>query len=144
MARAIDHHEDLSRPDEVKRSSDRTFGLVFTIVFLIVGLWPLAGGGAVRLWALGTAAAFLATAFLRPKLLAPFNRLWTKFGLLLHSVAAPVVMGLLFYLTVTPIGLIMRLLGKDPLRLRFEPQADSYWIVRRPPGPAPDTMKNQF
>ena len=79
-----------------------------------------------------------------PKILSPLNRLWFRFGLLLHHIVNPVVMALLFFTTVTPMALIMRLLGKDPLRRKFDPEADSYWIPRQPAGPAPETMKNQF
>ena len=137
-------HEDLGRKDEVKGSSDRTFGLVFAVLFAVIGLWPLLGGDAVRIWSLGLAVAFLARALVAPGLLAPLNRLWMRFGLLLHKVVSPLVLGLMFYATVTPIGLIMRLLGKDPLGRGFDPAAKSYWIERDPPGPAPETMKNQF
>jgi hypothetical protein len=87
---------------------------------------------------------FLAVAFLWPAALKPLNRLWFKFGLLLHAVVSPLVMGLLFYVAVWPTGLVMRALGRDLLRLKREPDSDSYWIVRRPPGPAPETMKDQF
>ena len=90
------------------------------------------------------AALFLAAALLRPAILNPLNRLWLKFGLLLHRVVNPIVMALLFYGTVLPTGLVMRALGKDLLRLKRQPDADSYWIVRQPPGPAPETMKDQF
>jgi len=72
------------------------------------------------------------------------NKLWFHFGLLLHKIVSPLVMGLLFFVTVTPIGLLMRTLGKTPLKLEFDKDADSYWILRDPPGPAPDTMKRQF
>jgi len=75
--------------------------------------------------------------------LAPLNKWWTKLGLLLYRVVSPIVLGLLFYVTLTPIALVMRLLGKDPLRLRRDPDAASYWIDRSPP-PAPESMKNQF
>jgi Saxitoxin biosynthesis operon protein SxtJ len=88
--------------------------------------------------------AFAAAAAVRPHLLAPLNRLWLKLGLLLHRVVTPAIMGLLFYLVITPMGLVMRLRGTDFLRLRRDPRAQSYWIVRTPPGPAPETMKNQF
>ena len=137
-------HEDFGRSDEVKGSSDRTFGFVFTVLFAVIGLWPLMGGGGVRLWSLALAGSFLALALVRPSLLRPLNRLWMKFGLLLHMIVNPLVMGLLFYVTVTPIGLVMRLVGKDPLGRRFDPAAESYWVLRDPPGPAPETMKNQF
>lgn len=137
-------HEDFGREAKVEGSSDRSFGAVFAAVFAIVGLWPLTGGGGVRIWSLGIAAAFALAALARPGLLAPLNRLWMRFGLLLHRVVSPLVMGMLFYLTVTPTGMLMRALGKDPLRLRRDPGAQSYWIERDPPGPAPETMKNQF
>ena len=137
-------HERLVSEDEVRGSSDRAFGLVFTVVFAIVGLWPLTGGGPLRIWALVVAAAFLAAAALRPKFLAPLNRIWTGIGHFLHRIANFVILSLLFYLVITPTGLMLRLLGKDPLRLRFEPGARSYWIERQPPGPAPETIKLQF
>ena len=137
-------HERLVREDKVKGSSDRSFGLVFAAVFAIIGLIPLLGDGGVRVWSLAVAVVFLALALVRPVVLAPLNHLWTRFGLLLHRIVNPIIMGLLFYLVVTPTGLIIRMLGKDLLRLRFDPQAKSYWIERQPPGPAPETMKDQF
>ena len=137
-------HEDFSRSHETKRSSDRGFGLVFAAVFAVIGLWPLVGGGALRWWALAVAAAFLAVALVAPRLLGPANRLWTRFELLLHRLVSPVIAGLLFYVAVTPTGLILRLFGKDPLRLRLDASAKSYWIERRPPGPSPESMPHQF
>jgi predicted membrane metal-binding protein len=137
-------HEDFGREAEVAGSSDRSFGLVFAAVFAVIALWRLMGGGAARFWPLGIAAAFALVAMARPGLLAPLNRLWTRLGRLLHRVVSPLVMGMLFYLTVTPVGIVMRALGKDPLRLRPDPGAASYWIERDPPGPSPESMKNQF
>lgn len=137
-------HEDFTRHEKVEGSSDRAFGIVFAVVFLIIALWPLLDGEAPRLWSLIVAGLLGGTAAIRPALLAPFNRAWTRFGLLLHKIVNPVIMALVFYLTVTPTALIMRLLGKDPLRRRFDPDAASYWIKRDPPGPEPDTMKHQF
>lgn len=137
-------HEDFRRQHRVEAGSERTLGLVFAAFFLIIGCLPLGGGGAVRGWAIVVAAACLATALLRPSLLAPLNRLWTWVGLLLHRVVSPLVLGALFFLVVTPIGLLMRARGKDPLRLRLDRASNSYWIERRPPGPAPDSMRNQF
>jgi hypothetical protein len=90
------------------------------------------------------AAVFAVLALLWTAALAPLNKLWTKLGILLYRIVSPVVMALLFYVTVTPIALLMRVLGKDPLRLRRAPDAASYWIDRTPPGPAPESMKNQF
>lgn len=84
-------HEDFSRSHETKRSSDRGFGLVFAAVFAVIGLWPLIGGGALRRWALAVVAAFLAVALVAPRLLGPANRLWTRFGLLLHRLGGPVL-----------------------------------------------------
>lgn len=137
-------HEDFTRGEDVKTSSERAFGFVFAAVFLIVGLLPLLHGNAVRLWSLSVAAVFLALALAAPRMLAPLNRLWMKFGMLLHAVVNPVVMAFLFFSTVTPIALILRALGKDPLHLKFDPAAKTYWIDRTPPGPAPDTMPRQF
>ena len=137
-------HERLTSDDETKGSSDRAFGLVFGAVFTIAGLWPLTAGGPVRIWALGLAAAFLLAAAAYPRILAPLNRLWTRLGAFLHGIANFVILTLLFYLVITPMGLALRLLGKDPLRLRFDRGAPSYWIERRPPGPPPETIENQF
>ena len=95
-------------------------------------------------WALPVAAAFLVISYTYPKVLAPLNLLWMKFGLLLHKVVTPVILGLLFFATITPIGLLARACGKDFLRLRLDRGAKSYWIERAPPGPPPQSMKNQF
>jgi hypothetical protein len=141
---ASSSHEDYAREHEIKGSSDRGFGQVFAGFFAILGFWPLLGGEAPRWWLVGIAAAFLIVAYVRPSLLAAPNRWWMKFGLLLAKVVNPLVMGLVFYLTVTPTGWIMRALGKDPLRLQIDRQAKSYWIERKPPGPAPETMSQQF
>ena len=137
-------HESFQRNEEVRGSSDRSFGLVFAAVFGLIGLFPLLLGNALRPWSLIIAMAFLVTALLFPRILAPFNRLWLKFGFLLHRIVSPIVLGIMFYLVVTPIGLLMRLVGQDPLRLRFDKGAASYWIERIPPGPAPEDLKNQF
>ena len=144
MKKPLATHERLVRDEEIRGSSDRSFGLLFAVVFTVVGLWPLIHGGALRLWFLGLALAFLVVASLRPGLLSPLNRLWTRAGLLLHHVVNSIILALLFFLVVTPTGLVMRLLGKDSLRLRFQPEAKSYWIARQPPGPPSDGMKNQF
>jgi hypothetical protein len=137
-------HEDLKREHGVKAGSERSFGFVFAGFFLIVALAPLFAGAALRVWPLAAAAAFLGIALLRPALLAPLNRVWLKFGSYLHKVVSPIVLGVLFFLVVAPTGLLMRVLGKDPLRLRLDRASRSYWIERSPPGPAPDTMRNQF
>ena len=136
-------HEDFSRQD-VKGGTERSFGFVFAAVFLAIGLWPLLSAGSIRMWPLVIAAVLGVVALAHPRLLRPFNTLWLKFGLLLSRIVNPIVLGFLFYVVITPFGLIMRLLGKDPLRLRIDRTAQSYWIVRRPPGPPPESMRNQF
>jgi hypothetical protein len=137
-------HEILHRDAAPKTASDRSFGLVLAGFFALLGAlglwrhserWPL--------W-VGLAVIAVALALATPKLLAPANRVWTKFGLLLHAVVSPIMLGLIFYLCIAPIGFLMRLSGKDPLRLCYEPEADSYWIKRVPPGPQPESFKNQF
>lgn len=137
-------HEALNRENEVKVGSDRAFGVVFAVVFTIIGLLPLWSGGEVRIWSLSVAGVFLAAALAYPAILNPLNRLWFRFGLLLHKVVNPIIMALMFFVAVTPVALIMRALGKRPLKLSFEPDATSYWIVRDPPGPKPESMRNQF
>jgi hypothetical protein len=137
-------HETFERHEEVQGSSNRTLGLVFGAVFLIIAVFPWFFGGSIRLWALIVCAGFVAVALFLPRLLAPLNRIWTRFGLLLHKIVSPVILGIMFFGVFTPMGFVMRLLGKDPLRLRFDRQSTSYWVERTPPGPKPDTLSNQF
>lgn len=137
-------HEDLTRQDDIKVGSERGFGIVFAVVFLIVGLWPLLDGSTPRWWAMAIAATFLAAGYLFPVLLRPLNIVWFKIGMLMFKVVNPLTMALLFVTTIIPIGLLMRAFGKDVLRLKLEPDAQSYWIERDPPGPAPESMKDQF
>lgn len=137
-------HEDFSGDQKLHVSTDRSFGMVFTVFFLLLGMWPLRKGGPVRWWSVALGISFAAIALVRPAALHPMNLAWAKLSLLLARVVNPIVMGLLFFVVVTPIALILRLLSKDPLRLRFDPAASSYWLHRQPPGPAPETMSNQF
>lgn len=136
--------EDMKREEEVEIGSDRSFGIVFAVVFTIIGLWPLVKHNHVRWWALGVAAVFLVVALVYPKVLAPLNRIWMKFGLLLAAVISPIFLGILFYLVFMPLGLVMRLFGNDALKLKLDPQARSYWVDRDPPGPPPGSINNQF
>lgn len=129
---------------EIKGSSDRAFGLVFSAVFALFTFYPLIAGGSIRLGCLIISGTFLLSAFLAPALLAPANRLWMKFGELLHSIVSPLALGIVFFFTVLPIGLLMRLFGKDPLRLKIDRDAASYWISREPPGPSAESLNNQF
>jgi hypothetical protein len=137
-------HEDFSRDDHVKAGSDRGFGFVFAGFFALVSALSWWRGHTGWHWALPLAALFLLVALVYPRILNPLNRLWLKLGLLLYKVVNPIVLGLLFFLTITPIGFLMRALGKDFLRLRLDGDAKSYWIERTPPGPPPQSMRNQF
>jgi energy-converting hydrogenase Eha subunit A len=139
------HHERLTSPQTgVQLSSDRTFGLVFAVFLALVWGLPLLRRGAPRWWSLGLSALFLLAAFASPRLLHPLNILWGKLAILLHHIVSPVAMALVFFLAFTPIGLLLRVFGKDLLRLRRDPQAETYWLRRDPPGPAPETMVRQF
>lgn len=125
-------------------TSNRTFGLVFAGFFLLIGVAPLPGGGSLRLWAVAVAVGFGIGALGFPALLARPNRWWRKFGELLHRITSPVALALIYVVGVVPPGLLMQMLGKDPLRLKRVPAASSYWIPRVPPGRAGAGMKNQF
>lgn len=140
----MDVHERLASDDSVTRSSDRSFGVVVTVACTVVGLFPLINGEPPRWWLLAVAGVMLVVTLVRAELLAPFNRVWFRFGLFLHRVVNPVIMAVIYFAVVTPTGLIMRAAGKDPLRLRCDPNAESYWIHRKPPGPEPESMTNQF
>ncbi len=133
-----------SHTDPVQAGSEKSFGSVFAIVFLIVGVFPVLYDNPIRGWALALAALFLLLVFAAPRTLRPLNLAWHKFGMLLHHIVTPLVMGILFFGVVTPIGLLMRASGNDPMRLKRPHDAKTYWIQRAPPGPEPSTMKNQF
>ena len=137
-------HEDFSREADARIGSDRSFGIVFAVVFAVIGLFPLWAGAAVRPWALTLAGAVLFAALAAPKILGPANRLWFRFGMGLHRIVTPVVLGFVFFSTVVPTAVVMRMAGKDPLRLSSDRHVASYWIKRDPPGPDPQTMRNQF
>jgi hypothetical protein len=126
---------------EVQIGSEKNFGVVFSAVFMIIGLFPLLSNGPIRWWAVIIAGVFLMLAFLFPTVLRVPNRLWHKFGLLLGAIVAPVAMAVVFYVTVVPIGLIFKMVGKDVLHKKLDKKAESYWIEREQPV---GTMKNQF
>lgn len=139
------NHESFSSAEEPAIPSERSFGFVFTVVFAIVGVYLAIYdylAGAVTLAVLSVAA--LCASVLRPTLLSVPNRLWARFGLLLHKIISPVVMAGLLFLVFTPVGLIMRLLGKDPLRRRLEKGTASYWIDRADIDQTQTSMRNQF
>ena len=144
MEKSADTHESFSSSNELQPGSDRTFGIVFAVVFGLVSSYLLISGKHYHLSIGGLSVAFLATALIMPRLLRPLNRLWFKIGLLLHKIISPLVMGLIFFSTVVPTGLLMRLFGKRPLALKFDPSVKSYWIERGPAEPSPESMKNQF
>ena len=144
MAQGNQFHENLQREHDAVILGDRSFGIVFTEVFGVVGCWPLLSGGGVRLWALAISMAFLICALFRQSLLSPLNKNWTRFSLILNRFVNPVVMGLIFYLSVVPTGFVMGLLGKDLLKLKRDPEAKSYCMKREPPRPYPKWIRNQF
>jgi hypothetical protein len=139
-------HEKLTAhyDEQIKASSNRSFGLVFAVVFAVIAALPLLSGGPPHWWALGVSGVFAILAWVAPAVLAPLNRFWTQFGLLLHRLMNPIILGLIFLFTIVPIGLIMRILRKDLLRLKFDPKAPSYWIERNPIGPDPKSLDRQF
>ena len=126
--------------DEIKISSNRSFGIVFFIVFLLIALYPLLKGNDLRIWSLIISFIFLALGLINSKILTPLNRLWFKFGLLLGKFISPLIMGIIFFVVVTPIGIIMRLLKKDLLNLKYN-KKETYWIDKSGPK---SKMKNQF
>jgi saxitoxin biosynthesis operon SxtJ-like protein len=140
-------HEDYRRSETVKGSSDRGFGLtVGGILLLIVAvrIWRHSGYGAIELVLGAVGLCLIVLALVRAQSLSGLNRAWTRLGLLLFKVVNPVVLALIYLVTIVPIGLIMRACGHDPLRLKRDPSASTYWVKREPPGPAPETMINQF
>lgn len=133
-----------SEHEPVRAGSDRFFGTVFAAVFLVIGLWPLLDGRSPRYWALFLACAIALAVAFAPTSLRPLNVLWTRFGAVLHQIVTPIVMGVVFFLTVVPTGLVLRLLKKDPLRLKRDINAETYWIERSPTEIDPQTMTRQF
>tara|TARA_Y100001958_G_C20932124_1_gene342015 strand:+ start:289 stop:672 length:384 start_codon:yes stop_codon:yes gene_type:complete len=126
--------------NDIEISSNRSFGIVFFVVFLLIALYPLIYNGDIRLWSLIISFIFLILGLLNSKVLTPFNKIWFKFGILLGKIVSPIILGIIFFFVVTPTGLIMRILGKDLLNLKFNANK-SYWIEKRGPK---SKMKNQF
>ena len=124
----------------IKQPSNRNFGIVFFIVFIFIAFYPLINGGSIRLSFLFIAIIFLILGILNSRFLTPLNKLWFKFGIFLGKIISPIIMGIIFFLVVTPIGLIMRLIGKDVLNLKYS-HYKSYWIEKTGPK---SKMKNQF
>ena len=127
--------------DKIKISSNRSFGLLFFVVFLIVSLWPLTHEGSIRIWSVIVSAVFLILGLINSRLLTPLNVLWFKLGMILGAIISPIVMGIVFFLVVTPTGLILRIMGKDLLNKKYDKEKETYWIKR---DTSIGTMKRQF
>ena len=130
----------MDKNSNLKIGSNKSFGIVFFIVFLIVGLYPLVNNEEIRIWCLIISLFFLILGSINSKILTPLNKIWFKFGILLGKIVSPIIMGVIFFLVVTPIALIMRIVGKDLLNLKFN-KDKSYWIQKTGPK---SKMKNQF
>ena len=126
--------------DDIKISSNRSFGIVFFIVFLLIATYPLLNGNDVRVWSLLISFGFIILGLMNSKILSPLNKLWFKFGLILGKIISPLIMGIIFFVVVTPIGVVMRVLKKDLLNLKYN-QKETYWIEKTGPK---SKMKNQF
>lgn len=123
--------------------SDRSFGLIFAAIFLVISLYPLIFGGQLRTWAIVIAACWATPAMLIPRVLHPLNIAWMHFGKFMHSIINPILMGLVFFVAVVPTGLILKLLGKDPMRRKLLPDTDTYWQSREQQ-PSKDNFTDQF
>ena len=131
----------MSNKSKIKMSSNRNFGLVFFIVFLILGLWPIKNGEEINTLLIVISLLFLILAIIKSKLLTPLNKLWFKFGMKLGSIVSPIVMGVVFFLVVTPTGIVMNVMGKDLLSKKKNKNIKTYWIKRKK---STGSMKRQF
>jgi len=130
-----------SLKSKIQMSSNRSFGLVFFFVFLLIGLWPLHNDGTIRLWSIFISITFLFLGAVNSKLLIPLNKLWFKLGITLGNIVSPIVIAIVFFTVVTPIGLFMKMLKKDLLNLKYNKEKKTYWIKR---SSSIGTMKRQF
>lgn len=138
-------HETLSSFRTVTQASNRKFGITFGLILLAAAIWPIFHGRfSLNAWLLATAVGLLAATWLKPGWLAPFNRGWFRLGLALNAVVSPIVMGMLFFGAVVPVGLVLRRNGKDLLQLKRQPDAETYWIQRDPAGSRAETFNKQF
>ena len=126
---------------EIKISSNKSFGLVFFVIFIIIALWPLLNDGNIRIWSIIVSVIFLILGLLNSKILTPFNKLWMRLGALLGIIVSPIVMGVVYFGIITPIGLIMKLFGKDVLNLKLDKNKKTYWTLKKK---IPSKMKDQF
>ena len=131
---------NIMKNNEIKISSNKSFGIVFAIVFFLIGLWPIIESNDIRIWSLILSVIFLILGLMNSSILTPLNKIWFRFGIFLGNFIAPVVMGIIFFFVVTPIGLIMRLLGRDLIKLKKNNE-NSYWIEKKD---TESSMKKQF
>ena len=129
------------KKNEIKIGSNRSFGITFFVVFLIVGIWPLLYSESIRIWSIIISLIFLFLGLIKFRYLTPLNKLWSKFGILLGSIVNPIVMGFVFFVVLTPIAIIMKLIGKDILKRKFNKSEKTYWIYREK---IKSSLKNQF
>lgn len=127
-----------------KVGSNRSFGVVFVVVFALIGLFPLVREEAIRIWALAVSAAFLLPTIVYPQALSPLNKLWFRFGILLGRIINPLVMFIMYALVMVPVGLVLKLMRKDLLRMKLDARSPTYWNQRAPPGPTAESLKDQF
>jgi hypothetical protein len=126
---------------KIKISSNRSFGLTFFVVFLIIGTWPILNNEELRIWSIIISFVFFILGLINSKLLLPLNKLWFKFGIMLGAIIAPIIMGIVFFVVVMPTGIIMKLLGKDLLGMKYNKSKKSYWTIEKKVN---NSMKNQF
>ena len=126
---------------EIKISSNKSFGIVFFVIFLVVALWPLINEGEIRIWSIVISIIFLFLGLINSKILTPLNILWFRFGILLGNIFSPIVMGIIYFGVITPIGILMKLIGKDILNLKQNKKSSTYWIKKEK---VISNMKNQF
>ncbi|MEQ9109509.1 MAG: SxtJ family membrane protein [Rhodospirillaceae bacterium] len=141
---SADHHENRRIETDQPRASNRSVGMVLAVVFALIGFWPLINDSAVHIWALAIAAGLLVLALVLPRALTPVAWVWLGLGHLLHLITSPIVLSALYFFAVVPTGIYLKITGKDPLRLKADPGADTYWIDRTPPGPDPKSLHQQF
>jgi len=139
-------HEEFQREKDRTLPSNRSVGVILSIALAVIAVAPAVHGAIdqIRWWALVPAGGIAALTAFRPNLLTPLNRAWMGLGAFLHAIVNPVVLAIMFYGVMTPIGVLMRLFGNDPLKLKPAPQSPTYWVARVPPGPSAESMKNQF
>lgn len=138
------HDKTLSHEESVPTASNRSVGLVLGITFGVIGAWPMLANETPRIWALALAAVLILIAIAVPRALTPVAWLWLGLGHVLHVVISPIIMAVIYGVAVIPTGLYVRLSGKDPLRLKYDPSTSTYWIPRDPPGPDPKSLPQQF